>query len=210
MITDEAMSWPVENHEVKATGAISNFVNDQVRTPDGELIERQYLSHPGAVAIVAWDEEADAVCVIRQYRHPVSMQLVEIPAGLLDADGETWLDAAARELAEEVGLAASRWQVLVDVCTTPSASEESLRIYLARGTRSVPRPSGFVLEGEEAHMSWSWVSREELTDSIFAGRCQSPSLVTGVLALEAAIRAGRIDSLREPNAPWPIRALTRR
>lgn len=205
MVGDRAVSWPVVSHEVLAAGRVSAFVNDVVTTPDGQRIERQYLTHPGAVAVVAWDESADAVAVLNQYRHPVRMELVEIPAGLLDADGERFVDAAARELAEEVELAATRWQVLVDMCTTPGACEESLRIFLARGLHPTTRPDGFVLEGEEAHMTWHWVSRAELTDAVFAGHVQSPTLVAGILALEAAIRGGRLGDLRAAEAPWPIR-----
>ena len=66
-------------------------------------MQRQYLLHPGAVGVIAWDD-ADRIAVVRQYRHPVGFQLVEPPAGLLDADDESWLAAAQRELAEEAGL----------------------------------------------------------------------------------------------------------
>jgi len=135
----------------------------------------------------------------------VRMELVEIPAGLLDLDGESWVTAAQRELAEEAELAADRWDVLVDMCTTPGACEESLRIFLARDLRPASRPDGFVLEGEEAHMSWDWVDRDELVGAILDGRCQSPTLVAGVLALETSRLAGRLQGLRSPDADWPIR-----
>lgn len=199
------MEWQVTDRQVLGSGHVSNFVSETIRTPSGETISRQYLTHPGAVAIVAWDEQADAIASLRQYRHPVRMELVEIPAGLLDGEHESPLDAAQRELAEEVELAASRWDVLVDMVTTPGACEESLRIFLARDLAPATRPDGFILEGEEAHMSWTWIPREELVDAVLAGACQSPTLVTGVLALEVALTSGRLEHLREPDAPWPIR-----
>lgn len=200
------MRWPVLRREVLGSGRVSEFVDEVVETPTGATMTRQFLTHPGAVAVVPWDEERDEVVVLRQYRHPVGMELVEIPAGLLDEDGEDWLDAAARELAEEVELAARRWDVLVDMVTTPGACEESLRIYLARGLAPTARPDGFELEGEEAEMVTARVGRQVLVDAVLAGRCQSPTLVAGVLALETARLSGRLDALRGTDSPWPIRA----
>ena len=196
MRVDEPMKWPVNSREVLGTGRVSSFVEEEIETPSGETIARQFITHPGAVAVVAWREETDEVAVLRQYRHPVGMELVEIPAGLLDVEGEDHLLAAQRELAEEVELAAERWHTLIDIFTTPGACEESLRVFLARDVHPAPRPDDFVLEGEEAHMTWEWVPRRELVDAILAGRCQSPSLVSGVLALETASLAGRLDQLR--------------
>ena len=205
MRSDEPMSWPVRSRTVLGEGRISAFVDEELTTPSGHVITRQYLTHPGAVAVVAWREDRDDIAVLRQYRHPVRMELVEIPAGLLDLDGEEWVVAAQRELAEEAELQASRWDTLVDMCTTPGACEESLRIFLARDLSPAERPDGFVLEGEEAHMTWDWVPRADLVDAVLAGQCQSPTLVAGVLALEVARAAGRLDGLRPPDAPWPIR-----
>ncbi|MFV0429071.1 MAG: NUDIX domain-containing protein [Arachnia sp.] len=202
---DQVAAWTVRDHKVEATGGISSFVVDDIQTPSGELITREYLSHPGAVAVVAWDETADTIACLRQYRHPVRMELVEIPAGLLDVNDEAWADAARRELAEEAELAADRLDLLVDIVTSPGSMAESLRIYLARDLRPAARPEGFVLEGEEAHMSVEWIDRAELVEAIYAGACQSPSLVTGVLSLEAARLGGRLPALRPVDSPWPIR-----
>lgn len=205
MIRDEHREWPVTQRRVMAEGIIWDMVSEDVTTPSGESMTREFVTHPGAVAVVAWDEERDAVACLRQYRHPVRLEMVEVPAGLLDVEGEEWLPAAQRELAEEVELAAERWQVLVDMCTTPGGNQESLRIYLARDVTPAPRPEGFVLEGEEAHMSWDWVPRTDLVEAVLDGRLQSPTLVAGVLALETARLSGRLDALRAPDAHWPIR-----
>lgn len=202
---DNLAAWPVTSHEVLATGAVSSFVEDVVTTPSGESMRRQYLTHPGAVAIVAWDEETDEVAVVRQYRHPVRIEMVEIPAGLLDVDGEDHVAAAARELAEEAELAADDWRVLVDICTSPGGLAENLRVYLARGLHPAARPDGFTLEGEEAHMRHSFVPRAELVDAILEGRCGSPSLAAGLLSLEAARLGGRLERLRPGDAPWAAR-----
>lgn len=205
MIADAPMSWRVRRQEVLGRGAVSSFVDDEVETPSGQVVRRQYLTHPGAVAVVAWDEAADEIVCLHQYRHPVRTEFVEIPAGLLDGDGEDFLAAAERELAEEAELAADRWQVLVDMCTSPGSNEESLRIYLARDLRAAPRTDGFELEGEEAEMSVERIARADLVDAVLAGQVQSPTLVAGILALQTAILSDRLGSLRASDAPWPIR-----
>ncbi len=201
---DQDETWQIDSHQVLATGRVCDFVNDQVTTPAGEQVARQYITHPGAVGIIALDED-DRVAVVRQYRQPVRMVLVEPPAGLLDVDGEPYLDAARRELAEEAQLAASDWRILVDIFTSPGGSQESLRIYLARDLRPAPRPEGFVLEGEEVTMSHDWEPLDDLVDAVYAGRCQSPTLVAGVMALALARSQNRIDRLRPADSRWPVR-----
>lgn len=203
-VTDSPLAWPVTEHQVLGTGHVSDFVNDAVTTPDGHTMQRQYLLHPGAVGVIAWDDE-DRIAVVRQYRHPVGFRLVEPPAGLLDADGESWVSAAERELAEEAGLRASRWHVLVDLFTTPGACQETLRIYLARDLSEAPVPDGFVAHHEEAHMDVCWANRADLVAAILAGRLQNPTMVSGILALEVARLSGRLDDLRAPDAAWPAR-----
>ncbi len=204
-LQDRQISWTTAKREVLGTGAVSSFVNEVVNSPGAGTLNRQFLTHPGAVAVVAWDEEADAILVLNQYRHPVRHELIEIPAGLLDTDGETPWEAAKRELAEEAQTRASTWNVLVDIFTSPGANEEALRVYLARSLSFSPRPSDFELEGEEALMTVAWAPRKELAAAIFAGKLQSPSLVTGVLALQVAILSDSLDDLRAPDASWPAR-----
>ena len=208
-VADQAVVWPVASHRVLGRGAVSDFVNDTVITPSCAQMERQYLLHPGAVGVIAWDED-DRVAVVRQYRHPVGFQLVEPPAGLLDADREPWLLAAQRELAEEVGLRAERWQVLVDLFTTPGANQESLRIYLARGLAGAAAPDGFVADHEEADMEICWAARGDLVDAVLAGKLQNPTMVAGILALEVARLSGRIEQLRDADADWPAREIRER
>lgn len=201
---DQPMAWDVASSEVLAHGRVCNFVQQTVVPPRGEPFSRQFISHPGAVGIIAIDDQ-DRVAVVNQYRHPVGLELVEPPAGLLDVEGEDFLLAAQRELAEEVQLQAAQWRILVDVCTSPGGSEESARVYLASELSPAQHPEGFVLEDEEAHMSMSWVPFEELVDGVLQGRLQSPLLVAGIMALAAARGTGRLEQLRQPDAPWPVR-----
>ena len=203
-VQDEPLAWPITDHQVLGHGFVSDFVNDTVTLPDGGSMQRQYLLHPGAVGIIAWDAE-DRIAVVRQYRHPVGFRLVEPPAGLLDSAGESSLLAAQRELAEEARLQAADWRVLVDLYTTPGACQESLRIFLARALSPAPVPDGFVADHEEAFMDLSWVARADLVAAVLAGRLQNPTMVSGVMALEVARLSGQLDALRAPDSVWPAR-----
>lgn len=203
-VTDEVVAWPVRSHTLLGGGLVSDFVRDEVETPDRSVMKRDYLLHPGAVGVIALDE-FERVVVVRQLRHPVGFRLVEPPAGLLDADDVSFVGAAQRELAEEVELAASDWRVLVDYMTSPGCLQETLRVFLARGLSSVGRPDGFVVEHEEADMEVCLVALDDLVDAVYAGRVQNPTMVVGVLAAYAALRTGRVDELRVADAPWPAR-----
>jgi ADP-ribose pyrophosphatase len=205
-LADVPLAWPVVSSTVLARGKITSYVQDQVRTPDGQLIAREYLTHPGAVGVIALDDH-DRVALVRQYRHPVRHRLIEPPAGLLDVGGEDYLQAIERELAEEVGLAARRWAVLVDLFTTPGILGESLRIYLARDLTDVDHPDGFTREGEEAHMDTVWASLDDLVEAVLGGRLHNPTVVSGVLAAWTARERDGFTSLRPADADWAARDL---
>ena len=205
-LVDVPLAWPVISSTVLARGKITSYVQDQVRTPDGQLIAREYLKHPGAVGVIALDDH-DRVALVRQYRHPVRHRLIEPPAGLLDVGGEDYLQAIERELAEEVGLAARRWVVLVDLFTTPGILGESLRIYLARDLTDVDHPDSFTREGEEAHMDTVWASLDDLVEAVLGGRLHNPTVVSGVLAAWTARQRDGFTSLRPADADWAARDL---
>jgi 8-oxo-dGDP phosphatase len=200
-LTDVPLAWPVESSVVLAKGKITSYVQDEVITPDGQLIAREYLKHPGAVGVIALDHH-DRVALVRQYRHPVRHRLIEPPAGLLDVEGEGYLSTVKRELAEEVGLAAQRWAVLVDLFTTPGILGESLRIYLARDLTVVDDLDGYVREGEEAHMDTVWASLDDLVEAVLDGRLHNPTVVSGVLAAWTARERDSFRSLRPADAGW--------
>jgi 8-oxo-dGTP pyrophosphatase MutT (NUDIX family) len=201
-LADVPLAWPVESSAVLARGKITSYLQDQVRMPDGELIKREYLKHPGAVGVIALDDH-DRVALVRQYRHPVRHRLIEPPAGLLDVGGEDYLQSIQRELAEEVGLEARTWAVLVDLFTTPGILGESLRIYLARDLSAVDDPDGFTREGEEAHMDSVWASLDDLVEAVLDGRLHNPTVVSGVLAAWTARQRDGFMSLRDADAAWP-------
>jgi 8-oxo-dGTP pyrophosphatase MutT (NUDIX family) len=194
---------PVRDRTVVHSGRIFDLVRDDVDLGDAGVVTREYLDHPGAVAVVVLDDE-DRVLLLRQYRHPVRALMWEIPAGLLDVVGEPAVEAAARELAEEVDLVADRWDVLTDFATTPGASNEAIRVFLARGFREVPEAERHERTGEEAGIVTAWVPLDEAVTRVLAGDLHNPSAVVGILAA-AASRAGGWTSLRSADAPWPYR-----
>jgi ADP-ribose pyrophosphatase len=201
---DEIDPRPVVRHELLHAGRVFDLVREDVELGAAGTVTREYLDHPGAVAIVALDD-ADRVLLLRQYRHPVRAFLWEVPAGLLDVEGEPPRDAAARELAEEADLAAVRWDVLVDFTTTPGASNEALRVFLARDLSPVPHHELHRRTGEEADMEQAWVPLDEAVALVLGGGVHNPSAVVGILAA-AASRAGGWASLRPAGAPWSLPA----
>lgn len=195
---------PVLTAEKIWRGKVFDLREDLVQLPmGGEPVVRQYLDHPGAVAVVALKDgksgESGEILVLEQYRHPVQAKLWELPAGLLDVPGESYLDAARRELREETDLQADRWDVLVDLFTSPGASSESLRIFLARDlTRCAEE---FERTEEEADMRTAWISIDRAVRLVMDGHLHNPTAIAGIFAVAEAQRSGW-QSLRSVNCPW--------
>ena len=183
-------------------GRIWDVVSDTFQLSDsGDALTRDYIEHPGAVAILPMNDEGQ-VLLLKQYRHPVGMDLWEVPAGLLDVDGEGFLAAAARELTEEADLAAGTWNVLADVFNSPGSSSEAIRIYLARDLTEVPHHERHERTEEEAEIEFHWIGLDDAVASVLAGRLHNPSAVVGILAAAAA-RSDGYAGLRPADAPWP-------
>ncbi|AOW92749.1 ADP-ribose pyrophosphatase [Rhodococcus sp. WMMA185] len=181
------------------SGSILALRVDRVAMPNGRTAEREVVEHHGAVAIVAVDDDGRLV-LIHQYRHPVGRRLWEIPAGLLDEPGEDPAEAARRELAEETGLGAHRWSVLVDVLVSPGFTDESVRVFLAEDLYEVGRPHS---EDEEADLDIERIPLDEVISMVLSGVIVNATAVSGVMAL-AAFRSGSGAALelRDENAPW--------
>lgn len=204
-IKDTAESWETLSTRRPFQGAKTAVDSDEVRMPDGSVARRDYQVHPGSVCVLALDGEG-RVLVINQYRHPVRRRLWELPAGLLDVPGENPLHGAQRELYEEAHVKAGEWRVLADFFASPGGSDEAVRIFLARDVAEADGEQYEDASSEEADMRVEWVERDELVRGVLAGELGNPALVTGVLALTAALASeAGLDGLRPGDAPWPSR-----
>lgn len=199
-IRDERLELEVRARSTKLHGWVWNVASETFAYGDDE-ITREYVDHTGAVAILALDED-DRVLLIQQYRHPVRTRDWELPAGLLDQDGEDPLTAAKRELAEEADLEAGTWHLLLDFWTSPGGSDESIRIYLARDLR--PTASPFARTHEEADIRTAWIGLDEAIEAILHGDLHNPAALQGIFAAAESRRRGWA-TLRDPHADWPTR-----
>lgn len=178
-------------------GKILALRADEVAMPGGQQARREVVEHPGAVAVVAVDDE-DRVVLIHQYRYPLGRRLWELPAGLLDVAGEDPLRTAQRELAEEVGLAAAQWSVLVDIASSPGFTDQGERIFLTRTLSEVDRLEP--MADEEADLVIRRVPLAEALRMVFAGELVNAPAVAGLLAA-GEVLAGRAEA-RPADAEW--------
>ncbi|HYV15365.1 MAG TPA: NUDIX hydrolase [Conexibacter sp.] len=164
--------------EIVWSGHIGTVRIERYRHADGEEVTRENVAHPGAVAIVAHDGEH--VWLVRQPREIVGERaLLEVPAGKLDEDGEEPLQAAQRELAEEVGKAAASWEHVKAIYTSPGFTDERIHIYLATDLSDVERPA--VDEDERIEIvAWPLA---RLDDAIAA--CEDAKSLAGLQLLHA-------------------------
>jgi ADP-ribose pyrophosphatase len=186
-LSDEPVGAEILDSDLVYEGRVWDVRNDTVAYGDGQIV-RQYVDHPGAAAVVALDERG-RVLLIQQYRHPIRLRDWEIPAGLLDVAGETPLETARRELAEEADLVASSWEPLVSVFTTPGGNNEVVHVFLARGLS--PASEVHAREDEEADIRLEWVSLDDAVAGILAGRLRNGILAVGVLAAAERVRAAQ-------------------
>jgi ADP-ribose pyrophosphatase len=178
---DQPHHWAVDRTSLEFDGAVVGVRRDHLVDPDGGF-DREVVTHPGAVAVVAVDDE-ERVLVVQQYRHPVGARLVELPAGLLDVDGEEPLAAAKRELAEEGHVAAARWTPLFVVSPSPGMSTERVHMYLAEQISAEADLDGFTARHEEADMTRAWVPLAALVDAVLSGQVSNGLTIAGSLAV---------------------------
>lgn len=198
VLADESFRPEIVSTETAFDGKIWDVRRDVFRY-NGEDITREYVEHTGAVAVLPLDEQ-ERVLLIKQYRHPVRHRDWEIPAGLLDINGEDPLVAVQRELAEETDLVADQWNVLADIFTSPGGNDEAIRIYLARGVR--PAEQVFEREEEEADIETVWLPLDEAVDAVLARTVHNAPLIIALLAARAAREKGWA-TLGAADAPWP-------
>lgn len=199
---DEPYSPPSAEVRTEFSGAIWDVRSERFTLPEASApMTRQFIAHPGAVAIAAVDDQG-RVLLIQQYRHPVLARDWEVPAGLLDVGGEGPVTAAARELYEEADLAAESWAVLADLYTSPGSSAETIRIFLARGLSPVPESERHERSDEELGIVKRWTPLSEALDAVTSGGVLNSTTQLAVMHAAAAHARGW-EGLRPAGAPWP-------
>ncbi|MCU1514346.1 MAG: ADP-ribose pyrophosphatase [Microbacteriaceae bacterium] len=197
-LADDPVNPPIASSDVVYEGRVWNVRRDTF-VLDGDHITREYIDHTGAVAILALDNDG-RVLLIKQYRHPIRTRDWEIPAGLLDIDGESPLIGAKRELAEEADLVASTWHLLADFSTSPGGSNEAIRIYLARGLTAADQV--FDRTEEEAGIEVRWIDLDAAFEAVLERRVANAILIVAILSAHAA-RAKDWATLGDADSAWP-------
>ena len=155
---------------------VFRVVRSRFRGPDGEEFERHIVHHPGAVAVVPLHDDG-TVTLVRQYRVALEDDLLELPAGTKDVEGEAERVTAERELAEEAGLAADRVEHLTTFHNAPGMSDETVAIFLARDLREVAHDRQSV---EEHAMTVERLSLDEALGMIEDGRITDAKTIIGL------------------------------
>ena len=162
-------------------GKLLQVRRDLVRLPDGASTEREYIEHPGAVMIIALLETGELV-MERQYRYPLRRDILELPAGKIDA-GEEPLACARRELLEETGYAASIWRYLATIHPVVGYSDERIEIYLAQGlTQQGASPD------DDEHLAVFRLPLATALDWVREGRITDAKSVVGLFWAERILR----------------------
>jgi ADP-ribose pyrophosphatase len=158
-------------------GNFLKIQRDQVSLPDGKITSREYIRHPGAVVILPLFADG-SVLLERQYRYPLNRVFIEFPAGKIDA-GEDTLACAKRELLEETGYTAAKWQFVCTIHNAIAYADEHLEIYLAQELTEgdAKLDDGEFLEIYRAPLS-------ELMDAVKDGKVTDVKTIIGAFWLE--------------------------
>ncbi len=154
---------------------------DEVERSDGHRTTREIVEHPGAVAILAWD--GARLAMVRQWRHATAQVLLEVPAGTLEP-GEPPPDTARRELAEEVGLAAGRWEFGPRFYTAPGFCDEVMHVFLATELRDASGEA----DADEL-LEPLWMPLDEALTAIDDGRIMDAKTIAAVEWLARRLRS---------------------
>lgn len=175
-----AARYDVVESTVTHEGVMSTLRVDQVAMPGGGVAPREVAQRPDAVAVVPLTTDGEVV-MLRQYRHPVGRYELEIPAGLLDVEGEAEAEAAQRELVEEIGMTAGTLERLTRFWNSAGWSDEATTVFVGRDLRPAAPDDDFVPEGEEADMQVLRVPLAEAVALVRSGAITDAKTVIGLL-----------------------------
>lgn len=182
----------VVGSRVSFHGQVWDVRTDEVDLGGGTVATRDYIEHTGAVAVLAVREDRGEpeVLVLRQYRHPIGAEDWELPAGLLDVEGEEPVTTAQRELAEEADLQAGVWEELLSFTPSPGSLGEVITVFVATGLTDLPEDQRHEREHEEAGMPTGWVGLDDLVAAVLGGQVRNGPMMLAVLAYAARRTAG--------------------
>lgn len=166
--------------DVTHDGVLSRVRVDRVRTPDGEVVEREIVEHSDAVAVVPIMDDGTVV-LLRQYRQPFGDYQLEIPAGKLDVEGESAEEAARRELVEEAGLEVRSLRLLTTFRNSAGWTDEITTVYLGSGLTSRSPSDDFTPKAEEADMEIVRLPLDAAVEGVRDGTIVDAKTVIGIL-----------------------------
>jgi nudix-type nucleoside diphosphatase (YffH/AdpP family) len=161
-------------------GPVFSVVSQQVQEPDGVQVRRDIVQHPGSIVILAVDDSGKTPRVLleRQYRHATGDRLWELPAGSIDS-GEEHLSAAKRELVEETGYSAAKWQKALYFYVSPGFLTESMHVFLASGLKK-----GRSQPEEDERIAVRFFSIKQAVQMVMSGKIMDAKTIAPLLWLE--------------------------
>ena len=188
-MNDDELIEKITSREPIYNGKVVHLEKWLVELPNGKIAVRESISHVGAAAIVACDDEG-RIAMVKQYRVVPGRLMLEIPAGKLDSKAEDHLLAAKRELSEETGLTASNWLHMTDVITTPGFCDEQIALYLATGLTR-----GKTHFDDDEFLNVYFMQARELYDMIYSKElCDAKSVCALLFARPLLVKMGMIDA----------------
>lgn len=178
-------AWAQAGSEIGFQNGYLTLTVDTIVGPDAQEHPRVVVRPRPAVGVVAVDEDL-RILLVEQYRHPMGRRMLEIPAGLMDVDGEEPIQTAARELAEETDIVAATWRELVQIAPTVGYSTEVITLFHATDLSAVPDAERTEREAEEADMAHWWVDLDDAVAACLDGRIVDAKTMVAVLAVARA------------------------
>lgn len=170
----------VISSKVVFQGSVFNVVTDEVQEPDDVKVKRDVVRHSGSIVVLAVDDSGKSPRVLleRQYRYAADRRMWELPAGRVDP-GENILVAAKRELLEETGFTATKWEKALYFFVSPGFLDESMHVYLARGLKA-----GKAQPEEDERISVRFFALSQASAMATSGKIVDAKTIASILWLE--------------------------